>query len=322
MEIAANSVKRPSTGINRIMTYIHKHWFIYLLVLPGVLHTLVFKISPIYGLTVAFKTYRMSKGILGSPWADPILKNFKVLFQDSDFFRVLWNTLVMNFYIIVVGTIFVIFLSLLLNEIRISSIKRIYQTMVYFPSFISWIVFVGIITAFLSPTTGLINVILKSIGIEPIFFLANNDLFRPVIVISGIIKTGGFSTIVYLASLAGVNQELYESAIIDGANRAHMMWYITLPRIQPTIAVLLIMSIAGVFANMTGGSLFEQVYGFLNPTVMDKGDIIPTFLYRRGLLQGKFEMATALGMTFNLIGLIIVILTNKIVKKMDVTGMF
>jgi len=319
---AANPQNKVLVNIKKLMVYIRKHWFLYMLVLPGFLHTLIFKITPIYGLTVAFKTYKMSKGILGSPWADPILKNFKVLFQDKDFYRVLWNTLVINFYIIVIGTVFVVFLALMLNEIRRSSIKRICQTMVYFPSFISWVVFAGIISAFLSPSTGLVNVILKAIGVESVYFLANNEWIRPVILISGILKTGGFSTIVYMAALSGINPELYESAIIDGANRAHMMWYITLPRICPTIAVLLILSVAGVFANMTGGSLFEQVYNFLNPLVMDKADIVPTYLYRTGLLNGKFEMATALGMTFSFIGLIVVILTNKIVKKMDVTGIF
>jgi ABC-type polysaccharide transport system, permease component len=319
MEIVASTQKKALTGRNKAVAYIRRYWFLYLLVLPGLSHTAIFKISPIYGIIVAFKNFRMSKGILGSPWAG--LEHFKVLFTDSYFYKVLANTLLFNFYSIICLTVFTIFLALLLNEIRLSALKRVFQTMVYFPNFISWIVFAGIFISFLSPEGGAINIILKWFGIEPVYFLASTHWFITIVVGTGILKSAGFGTIIYLASLAGINPELYESAVIDGANRGQMMLYITLPRLKPTIAVMLILSVTGIFANVSSSN-FEQVFAFLSPMVMDKGDIISTYLYRTGLLEGKFEVATALGLVFNVIGLFIIIITNKIVNKMEVTGVF
>ena len=297
------------------VTYIKKYWFVYLLILPGLVHTIIFKYSPMYGILVAFKDYKMSRGILGSPWAG--LRHFAELFGDPYFYKVLWNTLIINIYNIGFSFIFVILLALMLNEIRIGSLKKIFQTFVYLPNFLSWVVFSGLVITFLSPNEGPLNRIIASLGQEPIYFLVKPQLFRGILVISGIIKGAGFATIIYLAAIAGVNPELYECAYLDGANRLKMMWYITLPRIKPTIAVLLILSLSGLFS-----SNFEQVYLLYNPAVWDTGDVISTYLYRSGLLSGKFEMATALGLVFNLVGLFLILISNKFIEKMNVMGIF
>ncbi|MFD0715839.1 ABC transporter permease [Paenibacillus sp. GCM10027626] len=308
-------MKTFTTRLNPTLAHVRKHLFIYLLVLPGFVYTFVFHYIPIYGITIAFKKFRMSKGILGSPWVG--FDNFIVLLQDKYFYKVLWNTVLLNVYGLVFGFTFIIFLALMLNEIKIMALKRLFQTFVYLPNFISWVVFAGLISIFLSPAEGPVNFIISKLGFEKIYFLTNNDWFRTVLVSTGIVKTAGFGTIVYLASMAGINPELYESAMVDGANRLRMMWHITLPRIRPTIAVMLILQVANMF-----NSNFEQVYNLYNPLVMDSGDVLSTYLYRTGLLESKFEMATALGLIFSLIGLVLIIVTNKIIKKMDVTGIF
>jgi len=300
---------------NRVKYNIKMNWFIYLLVLPGALHTIIFRILPIYGITVAFKDYRIGKGILESPWVG--LENFRILFSDAYFYKVIWNTVILNIYSIVFGTIFTIFLALMLNEIKNQFFKKALQTSVYFPNFVSWVIFAGIVDAMLSPADGAVNLVLKAFGMESVYFLASNQWFRFVAVASGIVKTAGFGTIIYLASIAGVNPEIYESASMDGANRGQLVWHITLPRIKPTIAVLLIMSVSNIF-----GSNFEQIYNLYSPLVYDTGDVLSTYMYRTGLLEGKFEASTALGLVFSMIGLGIVVLTNKVVKKMDVMGFF
>lgn len=314
MKAALREQKRDSFG-KRLKYNFKMHWFIYLLVLPGIIHTLVFRIAPIYGISVAFQHYRISLGILGSPWVG--FDNFKTLFTDVYFFKVLWNTVILNVYSIIFGTFVTILIALMLNEIKHKFVKNSLQTFIYFPNFISWVVFAGILSAMLSPADGTVNVILNAFGLESVYFLASNQWFRLIVVASGILKTAGFGTIIYLASIAGINPEMYESAIIDGAHRGQLIWHITLPRIKPTIAVLLILSVSNIF-----GSNFEQIYNLYNPMVYNTGDVLSTYMYRTGLLEGKFEISTALGLIFSVVGLAIVLLTNRIVNKMDVMGFF
>ncbi|HOJ09456.1 MAG TPA: ABC transporter permease subunit [Clostridiales bacterium] len=314
MEVTLKKQDRESF-IERLKYNIKMYWFIYLLVLPGIIHLIIFRISPIYGISVAFKDYKISKGILKSPWVG--FDNFKILFTDKYFYKVIWNTVLLNIYSIIFGTAFTIFLALMLNEIKNQFLKKTLQTSVYFPNFVSWVIFAGIVNAMLSPADGAVNLILKLLGLKSIYFLGSNKWFRFIIVASGIIKTAGFGTIIYLASIAGINPEIYESASIDGAHRGQLLWHITLPRIKPTIAVMLIMSVSNIF-----GSNFEQIYNLYSPLVYETGDVLSTYMYRTGLLEGKFETSTALGLAFSVIGLGIVIMTNKVVNKMDVMGFF
>lgn len=309
--------KRRKSGSfgRRVRFNVKMYWFLYLLVLPGIIHTIIFRILPIYGISVAFKDFKIGKGIMQSPWVG--LENFKIMFTDIYFYKVIWNTVLLNVYAIIFGTLFTIFLALMLNEIKVLILKKSLQTCVYFPNFVSWVIFAGIIDAMLSPNNGAINIILNSFGLEPIYFLASNQWFRFIVVASGITKTAGFGTIIYLASIAGVNPEIYESAAIDGAHRGHLLWHITLPRIKPTIAVMLILSVSNIF-----GSNFDQIYNLYSPLVYETGDVLSTYMYRTGLLEGKFEVSTALGLVFSTIGLCIVLLTNRVVNKMDVMGFF
>ncbi|MCQ6557654.1 ABC transporter permease [Paenibacillus mendelii] len=296
-----------------LQTSLKKHWFIYLLVLPGLLYVLLFRYVPMYGILIAFQDYRPRRGVLGSDFVG--FKHFINLFSDPYFFKVIWNTFIINVYGIVFGFTFTIFLALMLNELMSSKLKRVLQTLVYLPNFLSWIIFGGIIILFLSPSEGLVNGIIKAFGGKETYFLIEQDYFRTIVTVTNIIKNAGFGTIIYLAALASVDQQQYESATIDGANRRHMMLHITLPAIYPTIAVMLLMNLAGIFS-----ANFEHIYTLYNPLVYETGDVIPTYLYRMGLEKGEYEISTAVSLVFNIIGLITLVIANKIIKKMNVVG--
>ena len=306
-----------STGSRLISTYTYlkKYWFIYMLILPGLVHLVIFRYMPMYGILVAFKKFQPLKGIWSSPWVG--FKNFQLFFNDAYFYKVLLNTVLINIYGIVFGFTFTIFLALMINELKIGFLKKTVQTFVYLPHFLSWVIFSGLVMMVLSPSDGVVNKFIEAMGNEPVNFLAKPEYFRAILVISGIVKGAGFGTIIYLAAIAGINPELYESAIVDGAHRGHMIRHITLPRMYPTMAVLLIMNVANLFS-----SNFDQVYNLYNPLVYNTGDVISTYLYRTGLLEGKWEMATALGLVFNVLGLVIIIYTNKVINKLNVMGIF
>lgn len=313
VQYGKSSARQSNRKPGAAWRYLKRYWFVYLLALPGVLHAFVFSYIPMSGIVIAFKDYKFTKGVWESPWVG--FENFEKLFGNSYFQQVVWNTVVINVYSIIVNTVFVIILALLINEIRCQFAKSCIQTAVYLPHFISWVVFAGLINVILSPTDGMINRIITSLGGSPVYFLGKAEYFRSILVISGFIKGAGYSTIIYLASIAGVNPELYECAILDGANRLQKMWYIIIPRIKPTIAVLLILSVAGLF-----GSNFEQVYNLYSPLVYETGDVISTYLYRTGMQEGKFEVGTAMGLVFNAFSILAIFITNFFVKKMDVMG--
>ncbi len=302
--------------VKRTLTYIHKHMFLYLLVLGGAAFMILFSYVPMYGLTLAFKDLNFSTGIWGSPWVG--WANFEKLFNDKQFWQVMWNTVLINLYNILFGFTFIIFLALMLNEMKCRWIKSVSQTFVYLPYFISWVVFSGLVTTFLSPEQGgFVNDVIVALGGERVNFLGTPAYFRTILVVTNTIKTAGYNTIIYLAAMAGVNPELYESAEIDGANRFHMMVHITLPRIYPTIAVLLILQLAALFS-----SNFDQVFNLYNPTVYETGDVVSTYMWRIGLQGAKFEEGTAMGLMLNLFNLITIVVANKFISKLDVMGIF
>lgn len=291
----------------------------YLLAVPGIAFMGLFSYGPMYGLQLAFKKLNYGAGIWGSPWVG--LANFKEFFVTDSALRSIRNTVILNLYDLVFGFTFVIFLALMLNEMRIGWLKKVTQTFVYLPHFISWVVFAGIITTFLSVDRGFINSVIVFFGGSPIDFIRQPQYFRAIVVIASIIKTSGYSTIIYLAAIAGVNVELYESARVDGANRYHMIRYITLPRIYPTIAVLLIMQLAGLFS-----SNFDMIYNLYSSQVFETGDVIATYIYRIALNPGnsvaKYEVATAMSLMFNAASFLTIIAANRVVKKLDVMGIF
>lgn len=317
MKVAAfpKTEKTGKSRFEKLTAYLHQYWFFYLLALPGLVFLLLFSYGPMYGLLLAFKDFNYRLGIFGSPWAG--FKHFESFLTDSYFWTVVKNTVLINVYNIVFGFTFTILLALMLNEFRMRRTKRIVQTAVYLPYFISWVIFSGLVIVFLDPQAGLVNAVIKACGAEPINFLTNKEMFRTILVITNTIKTAGYGTIIYLAAIAGVNPELYESAKVDGANRYHLIRYITLPRIYPTIAILLILQVSSLFI-----SNFDQVFNLYSPMVYETGDVISTYIYRIGLGKGDYSVSTAINLLFNTIGLFILIGTNKAVEKMDVMGVF
>lgn len=311
---------RPASA--PLLAHIKKHWFIYMLVLPGFLFMAVFNYGPMYGILLAFKDYHPNLGVLGSPWAG--LDHFREMLADPNFLRALKNTLMINFYNLAFGFTFNVFLALMINEIHFKRLKRVVQTSVYLPYFLSWVIFAGLVQVFLEyPSSGdmggVLNQVIGGFGAQPVDFLKRPDLFRGVLVITNIIKTAGYSTIVYMASLAGISPSLYEAATIDGANRKDLLFHVTIPRILPSIMVMLILQLSSLFI-----SNFDQVYNLYSNYVLSTGDVLSTYIYRISLggAGTNFELSTAMNFVLNLMGLIVVLIANKFVEKLDVMGIF
>ena len=289
---------------NSLITTFVKYRYLYLMLFPGLLWFFIYRYLPMAGLLIAFKEFSFSKGILGSDWAG--LKYFEfIFFRHPDFYRILTNTLLINFYRIVISMPVPIILALMLNEVTSSAFRRSVQTLIYLPHFVSWVIFGGIIVQFLSPSSGLINGILKSMGLEPVFFLIREDLFRSIIVVSDTWKSAGWGTIIYLAALSGVDPQLFDAATIDGANRWQKIIHITIPSISATIVIIFLLKIGQLL--QIG---FEQIYVLYNPAVYSTGDVISTYVYRVGIGQGRFSLTTAIGLFQSIIGLILISSAN------------
>ncbi len=312
-------VKKPVPSLPvRFFRYIRKHWFIYLLVLPGLIAMIVFNYGPMYGLQIAFKKLSVTKGVWGSPWVG--LDNFTHMFVDKYFWVAFKNTVIINLLNLAFGFTFNIFLALMLNEIRFRRLKSVIQTSVYLPYFLSWVIFAGLVMTFLSRSDdgGFVNAVISAFGGQEIDFLKKPELFRAILTVSAIVKTAGYSTIIYLAAIAGVSPDHYESAMIDGANRYHLIRYITLPRIYPAVAVMLILQVSGLFS-----SNFDQVYNLYSPFVYSTGDVLSTYIYRMSIGGGgEYEVATATNLLFNAMGMVVVLGANRFIKKLDVMGIF
>lgn len=313
---------RNSSPLHRFTAYLRKYWFLYMLVLPGFLFMAVFNYGPMYGIQLAFKSYSPKAGIWGSKWVG--LDNFARMLKDPNFIRAFKNTLLINLYNLAFGFTFNVFLALMINEMKLRKLKPIVQTCVYLPYFLSWVIFAGLVQVFLEyPSTadigGVVNQVIAALGGQPVDFLKNPKLFRTILVITNVIKTAGYSTIVYLASLSGIDPALYESAQIDGANRLDMLFHITIPRILPSIMITFILQVASLFS-----SNFDQVYNLYNNYVLSTGDVLSTYIYRISLGGGgtDFELSTAMNLILNVMGLIVVLGTNKFVEKLDVQGIF
>ncbi|ULL20050.1 sugar ABC transporter permease [Paenibacillus sp. H1-7] len=287
---------------------IRKNKYLYLLLFPGVLWYFVYKYLPMYGVIIAFKEYNFSKGIWGSPWVG--LKHFQFLFRNDDFLNIVKNTLLINIYELLFAFPVPIVLALLLNEMKSMLFKRTIQTVVYFPHFLSWVVFGGIIIQLLSPNEGLVNNLLRFFGVEPIFFLSKSEYFRPIVIVSSILKEAGWGAIIYLAALSSIDVDQYEAATIDGANRWDKLIHITLPGIRNTIVLMLILKV-GYLLDVG----FEQIYILYNPSVYDVGDVLSTYIYRIGLQGAQFSVTSAIGLFQSAIGFLLIWGTNRIAKK-------
>ncbi|MFD0714501.1 ABC transporter permease [Paenibacillus sp. GCM10027626] len=297
------------------LTQIWKSRYAYLFIIPGMLYFLIYKYVPLLGSVIAFQKFNPFEGFIYSPWVG--FEHFARIFENSDVLQVLYNTVILSFLQIAFAFPVPILLALMLNEVKHQTFKRFIQSIVYLPHFLSWVVVVGIVTMFLR-SDGLINQMLFSwFGIESIPFLQMPELFKPLLVLEVIWKESGWGTIVFLAALTSVNLELYEAAIVDGANRFRRIWHITLPAIRSTVIILLILRLGTVLDNG-----FEQVFLMLNPYVDHIGNVLDTYVYYKGIEQADFSFATAVGLFKSVVGLVLVLAANKLAKRFGEEGIY
>jgi putative aldouronate transport system permease protein len=282
---------------------------VYLLILPAALLLFVFHYLPIYGIVISFQDFSPFKGVLNSNWVG--LKNFEHFLADSNFWRVFKNTIIINLLQIIIGFPIPVMFAIFLNELWSNRFKKVVQTVSYLPHFISWVVAASIITSALSPSSGLINKFLEgAFGIEPIYFLAKEEYFRLIIVISNVWKELGMQSVYYIAALASIDTELYEAAKMDGAGKIKQTIHITLPGLRSIIIVLLVLKIGRM---VTIG--FEQIFLLYNPLVYDVGDVISTYTYRLGIEQTRYSLTSAIGVTQSVVNFILVYAANKAARK-------
>ncbi|MWC29586.1 ABC transporter permease [Paenibacillus sp. MMS18-CY102] len=304
---------RPDTHIssrlNRKKWNIKRNWPLHMMLIPAVLLTIIFQYVPMAGIVIAFQDFKPWLGFTGSKWVG--LDNFRFLFRYPDVNQVIWNTLVIAFFKIIAGLIAPFLFAVLLNELRSMVFKRVTQTLVYLPHFLSWVILGGILLDILSPEGGMVNKLVTALGGQPIFFLGDGDWFRVTLIVSDVWKEFGFGTIVFLASLAGINPALYEAAEVDGASRFKQTIHITFPAIMPIAIVLMTLSIGNI---LNAG--FDQVFNLYNPLVYEKGDIIDTFVYRLGILNGKMSFATTVGLFKSIVGTILIVISYRLAYKL------
>ncbi|THF76671.1 ABC transporter permease [Cohnella fermenti] len=274
-------------------------WTLHLMLVPGLLALLVFQYVPMVGVVIAFQKFIPAKGLFGSKWVG--LDNFRYMFDLPDFWNIIWNTFYIAIMKIIVGLVVPVTIAVLLNEVRKEAIKRSIQTLIYLPHFLSWVILSGILVDILSPNEGIVNGMIKALGFDPIFFLGSNAWFPYTLVLSHEWKEFGFSTIVYLAAIAGINPSLYEASIVDGASRWRQTWHVTLPGMAPLIVLMATLSIGGI---LNAG--FDQVFNLYSPVVYQSGDIIDTFVYRTGMLEAQYGLATAVGLLKSAVSMLLI----------------
>ncbi|RAV19628.1 ABC transporter permease [Paenibacillus contaminans] len=272
---------------------------LHLMLIPGVILLLIYSYFPMVGIAFAFQKFIPIRGLFGSEWVG--LDNFRYVMQMPDFWKVLWNTFYISSMKIIAGQIVPIAIALLLNEMKRELVKRGIQTLIYLPHFLSWVILGAVLVDILSPSEGIVNQLLQQFGMDPIFFLGSNKWFPTVIIASDVWKEFGFSTIVYLAAITSINPSLYEAAIVDGAGHLKQAWHITLPGMVPIIVLLATLSLGNV---LNAG--FDQVFNLYSPTVYESGDILDTLIYRIGLVDAQFGVATAIGLFKSVVSLVLI----------------
>lgn len=286
---------------------LNRTWPLHVMLLPAVLLTLVFAYAPMAGLVMAFQDFKPYDGIFGSRFIG--LEHFRFMFEYPDSKQVILNTLIISGLKIVFGLLIPFVFAILLNEVRIWIFKRVVQTIVYLPHFISWVILGAILTDMLG-SSGIVNRSLQAIGLQPIPWLMDGDWFRFTVVVSDIWQNFGFNTIVFLAALAGVNPSLYEAAEVDGASRWKQTLHVTIPAMIPITVVVATLSLGNI---LNAG--FDQIYNLYNSLVYDKGDIIDTFVYRTAILNGQYSFGTAVGMFKSVIGLILIVIAYRLAAR-------
>jgi putative aldouronate transport system permease protein len=305
----------PKKATNKKTKKILQNWQLYIFILPAFLYFFIFHYMPLYGLQIAFKDFTPVAGITGSEWVG--FKHFIRFFESYYFWDLIKNTLGLSVYELIVGFPLPIILALLLNEVKDSFFKRTVQTVTYAPHFISVVVIAGMVIAFLSPVTGVINHGIQLLGFEPIAFMTDPAWFKTVYVFSGVWQSTGWGTIIYLAALSGVDPQHHESAVVEGANRLQRIWHINIPFIFPTMVILLIMNVGNIMA--LG---FEKILLFQNPLNLESSNVIATFVYKAGLLDAQYSFAAAVGLFNAVINAILLIVVNQIARKTSETSLW
>lgn len=299
------SAAKNGKGINR--RRLRQNIPLFLMLLPVLAFFIIFKYAPMGGLVIAFKDYNFADGVFGSPWVG--LENFKLLFRGTNTLNIIRNTFVLSLLRLVCGFPAPIILALLLNEVRNAAYKKTLQTVLYIPHFFSWVIMGGIITSIFAQETGVVNRFVQMVTGEAYPFMYRIGSWIAIFIGSDVWKSAGFGTIIYLAALSGIDPALYESAVIDGANKWHQMRHITLPGIKSVILMQFILATGNI---MDVG--FDQVFMLQNNAVNEVADVISTYVYRVGLQGAKFSLATAMGLFDSLVGLVLVVTTNRIAK--------
>jgi putative aldouronate transport system permease protein len=294
---------------------IFNNWQLYMLILPALAYLIIFNYLPMYGVQIAFRNYKAVEGITGSAWAG--LRHFRTFFEAHYSSRLIINTFLLNFYGLVFGFPIPVILAILINNLRSPYFKKFTQTVVYMPHFISTVVLAGMLYIFLSPINGIINKTMVSLGGDAIFFLNEEAWFRSVFVISGIWQSAGWGSILYLAALAGVDQELYEAATIDGATKFQKILHIDFPCLLPTITMMLILNCGSLLSSSTEKALLFQTGGNIA-----KSDIIGTYVYTMGLTQGQFSYTAAIGLMVNVVNFVLILSVNQLSKRLKGETLF
>ena len=308
----------PSRG-RRFLHNVTHYRYLHLMVLPGLAFFLLFKYVPMYGIIIAFKNYKGAAGgfsaIMSAPWIG--LKNFEIFFNSLYCERVFKNTIYLSILRLIFSFPAPILLALMINEIRANWFKRTVQTITYMPYFLSWVVVAGLLNTLLSPDNGAINTMIKMAGGQPVYFLTSKQWFRPILIISEIWKNIGYGSIVYLAAITSIDQEQYEAARVDGANKLQQIIHITLPALSEIIAIMLILQIGKMFDDN-----FDQIFNLYSPSVYEVSDVFETYVYRNGIQQSKFSYSAAVGLVKSVLALAMIVFSNKASKKLGAQGLF
>lgn len=304
----ATKIKTESKMAKKL-NYMKKNYILYLLIAPAIILTIIFKYIPMYGATIAFKDFSPIKGIMGSEWVG--LKHFTSFLTSPNFMSIFMNTLKLSSFELLIGFPIPIILALMLNQVRRAKFKKNIQLVLYAPHFISVVVISGMVFLFLSPT-GPINAILSLFMDQPVSFMSDPDAFRSIYIWSGVWQGAGWASIIYIAALANVDPQLHDAATVDGASLLQRIWHIDLPTLKPVMAVLFILAAGGIMA--IG---FEKAYLLQTAMNMPSSEIIPTYVYKRGLQAGDYSFATAVGLFNAFINVALLIFVNKVVKKLN-----
>lgn len=306
---------KNQTKNKSLLRYIKSDIQLYIMLLPFLLFYIIFVYKPMWGLQIAFRDYNMFKGMSGSPWVG--LENFRAVFSSPYFGRILRNTLLISTYSLLFSFPMPIILALLLNEVRSTKYKSVIQTCTYLPHFISTVVVAGMVTSFLAPSTGIVNIVLSKLGFEKIYFLSKPEYFRTIFITQGIWQGAGYSSIVYIAALAGIDMELYEAARIDGCGRWKQTLHITLPGLLPTIVMIFIMNVGNI---LNVG--YEKIILLYQPATYETADVISTYVYRMGIENADYGVSTAIGLFNSVVGFIFVFTANTLSNKINGMGLW